>query len=86
MSEEKLKAEIDIASEVGAELFMVDAGWFGDENADWWNTTGDWQAGDRLPNDLFPVLDYARSKGLKCGLWVELEKRRAQLASRERAP
>ncbi len=73
ISEEALKAEIDIAAEVGAELFVVDAGWYGDKDTDWWNYTGDWQAGDRLPNDLFPVFDYAHSKGLKCGLWVELE-------------
>ncbi len=73
LSESKLMEAIDIAAEIGSELFMVDAGWYADANTPWWDTSGDWMSGNRLPNDLFPVLDYARSKGLKCGLWVEIE-------------
>jgi alpha-galactosidase len=73
LSEEKLLREIDIAAEVGAELFMVDAGWYADANTKWTDTSGDWNTGNRLPDDLFPVFEYARAKGLKCGLWVEIE-------------
>ena len=73
ISEEGLLREIDIAAEAGAELFIVDAGWYGNKKTAWAETTGNWQAGDRLPNDLFPVFDYARKKGMKCGLWVEIE-------------
>jgi alpha-galactosidase len=73
MTEAGLKREVDIAVEVGAELFMVDAGWYADANTPWYDTSGDWQAGNRLPNDLFPVLDYAHSKGLGVGMWVEVE-------------
>ncbi len=73
LSEAGLFHEIDIATEIGAELFMVDAGWYADLKAPWPETTGDWKAGNRLPNDLFPVFEYARSKGLLCGLWVEIE-------------
>lgn len=73
LSEAGLLREIDIADKVGAELFMVDAGWYADANTPWPDTSGDWQVGNRLPNDLFPVFDYARSKGLRCGLWVEIE-------------
>ncbi|AEE97820.1 alpha-galactosidase [Mahella australiensis] len=73
ISEESLKREVDIAAEIGAELFIVDAGWYADKGTSWWNNTGYWYAGDRLPNDLFPVFEYAREKGLKCGLWVEIE-------------
>ncbi len=73
LSEAGLLREIDIAAEVGAELFMVDAGWYADANTPWPDTSGDWQVGNRLPNDLFPAFDYARSKGLLCGLWVEIE-------------
>ena len=73
MSEPGLRSEVDIAAEIGAELFMVDAGWYADANTPWPDTSGDWLTGDRLPNDLFPVFEYARSKGLRCGLWVEIE-------------
>jgi alpha-galactosidase len=73
VTEEGLKREVDIAVEIGAELFMVDAGWYADAKTPWYDTSGDWQAGNRLPNDLFPVFDYAHSKGLGVGLWVEVE-------------
>ena len=73
LEESRLHAEIDIAAEIGAELFMVDAGWFGNRGQNWYNTVGDWKAGDRLPGDLFPVFDHARARGLQVGLWVELE-------------
>jgi len=73
MSEDRLLAEVDLAADIGAELFMVDAGWFGNRGTSWSETTGDWVAGDRLPRDLFPVFAHARSKGLLCGMWMEVE-------------
>jgi alpha-galactosidase len=73
LSEQRLKDEIDIAVETGAELFVIDAGWFGNMGTAWADTVGDWVCGDRLPSDLYPVFEYARSKGLKYGLWVEIE-------------
>lgn len=74
LSEERLRREIDIAAEIGAELFTVDAGWYGNTDTNWWLTVGDWKAGNRLPNGLQPVFDYARSKGLRCGLWLDVER------------
>ncbi len=73
LSEESLRREIDVACEIGAELFMVDAGWYADANTRWEDTSGDWQVGNRLPNGLEPVFELARSRGLLCGLWVEIE-------------
>jgi alpha-galactosidase len=74
MSEARLFYEVDVAAEIGAEVFVVDAGWFGNQGTQWWTTVGDWQAGDRLPNGLEPVFAYARQKGLLCGLWLDLER------------
>jgi alpha-galactosidase len=74
VSEESLKRMIDTAADVGVELFTIDAGWYGDEKSDWWQKAGDWTTGSRLPNGLEPVFDYARSKGLLCGLWVDIER------------
>ena len=73
LSEASLQGEIETASAIGAELFMVDAGWYADANTPWQDTSGDWQVGNRLPNGLEPVFAAARSKGLLCGLWVEIE-------------
>jgi alpha-galactosidase len=72
-SEEGLKREIDVAADVGAELFMIDAGWYGQEPNRWWDNVGDWTAGPWLPNDLGPIREYARQKGMRFGLWVEPE-------------
>lgn len=72
-SEEGLKREIDMAADIGAELFMIDAGWYGQDPNNWWNNVGDWTPGSWLPNDLGPVREYARQKGMHFGLWVEPE-------------
>ena len=72
-SEEGLKREIDLAADVGAEMFVIDAGWYGPEPNRWGPNVGDWYAGAWLPNDLNPVREYARQKGLLFGLWVEIE-------------
>ena len=74
VSETSLRSVIDTAADVGVELFTVDAGWYGDVKSDWWQKAGDWKTGSRLPNGLEPIFDYARSKGLLCGLWVDIER------------
>ena len=68
-----MKREIDLAADVGAEEFLIDAGWYGPAPNVWWNNAGDWYAGSWLPNDLNPIREYARKKGLLFGLWVEIE-------------
>jgi len=72
MDEEKLIREIDIAVDLGAEVFIIDAGWYGKPGQPW-QVTGYWHPGERLPNGLKPVFDHARSQGLKCGLWCWIE-------------
>src|ERR1700678_1243159 len=72
-SEEGLKREVDIAASIGADTFVIDAGWNGPEPNRWPNNAGDWHAGAWLPNDLNPVREYARKKGMLFGLWVEIE-------------
>jgi alpha-galactosidase len=72
-SEEGIEREIDIAASVGADTFVIDAGWNGPEPNAWWNNAGDWHAGKWLPNDLNPIREYARKKGMLFGLWVEIE-------------
>ena len=74
ISEETLKSVIDTAADVGAELFTIDAGWYGDVGSPWWEHAGDWTTGSRLPHGLEPIFDYARQKGLMCGLWVDIER------------
>jgi alpha-galactosidase len=72
-TEAGMKREVDLAADVGAELFMIDAGWYGPEPNRWAQNVGDWYAGAWLPNDITPVREYARKKGMLFGLWVEIE-------------
>ena len=65
--------EIDLSAEAGAEMFVIDAGWYGPEPNRWGANVGDWYAGAWLPNDINPIREHARQKGLLFGLWVEIE-------------
>jgi len=54
-------------------LTFIDAGWYGPEPNHWYDNTGDRYAGAWLPNDVGPIREYARKKGMRFGLWVEIE-------------
>ena len=66
--------EMDIAARMGVEAFMVDAGWYGEKFSPWPANRGDWTDGDWLPQGgLAGLRDYAHSKGMLFGLWMEPE-------------
>jgi alpha-galactosidase len=65
--------EIDIAKEMGAEAFMVDAGWYGTDFASWPKQRGDWNVGDWMPGGLDGARNHAHKSGLLFGLWHEAE-------------
>ncbi len=72
-NEPDLKKDEEVARAIGAEMYVVDAGWYGNDPNEWWNNTGDWRAGSWLPNGLEPVAEHARELGMRFGLWVEIE-------------
>ncbi len=72
-TEAGIDREIDLAADIGAESFFIDAGGDGTEPNHWYDNTGDWYAGDWLPNDVGPIREYVRKKGMRFGLWVEIE-------------
>jgi alpha-galactosidase len=67
--------DIDVAAAVGAEMYVIDAGWYGKEPNQWWRNVGDWHDGKWMEpgGGLKAVTDYAHTKGMKFGLWVEIE-------------
>ena len=67
--------DIDVAQAVGAEMYVVDAGWYGNEPNHWGENAGDWFDGPWMTEGggLKAVADHAHSCGLKFGLWVEIE-------------
>ena len=71
-TEEKEKEIIEYASRLGCEYYCLDAGWYDDGR--WWDKVGEWQESNkRFPGGLRSLSDYAKSKGLKMGLWIEIE-------------
>lgn len=65
---------VDIAAEAGCEEFCIDAGWFA-LGCGWTNEIGVWEEyKDNFPTGGFKgTFDYIRSKGMKTGLWFEIE-------------
>jgi alpha-galactosidase len=79
ISEDSMRAEMDGAAALGAELFVIDAGWYegaGAANAfDYDSGLGSWQVdATRFPDGLASLTDYAHSLGMKFGVWIEPER------------
>ncbi|HHG8771118.1 TPA: glycoside hydrolase family 36 protein [Raoultella planticola] len=69
---EKLFPLIDAAAEAGCEYFCIDCGWYSD--GEWWDGVGEWQpSAARFPGGIREPLQYIAAKGMKSGLWLELE-------------
>lgn len=74
ISREGLRQEVEMAAALGIELFVVDAGWYGPKDKSWGQCVGDWVENPLLgEGGLKGIFNYARSKGMKCGLWLPPE-------------
>ncbi|MEV5846154.1 glycoside hydrolase family 36 protein [Streptomyces sp. NPDC051985] len=71
---EKLLPLIEAAAAAGAEVFVIDAGWYDDDAQGWWDAVGAWEAADsRFPGGIEQVLDAIGQHGMTPGLWLEPE-------------
>ncbi|MFH9548187.1 alpha-galactosidase [Streptomyces sp. NPDC017435] len=71
---EKLLPLVESAGAAGAEVFVVDAGWYDDDAQGWWDSVGAWEAAPhRFPGGIQEVLDAIRRHGMTPGLWLEPE-------------
>jgi alpha-galactosidase len=62
----------DVAAALGAEVYIVDSGWYSEEG--WWAELGDYQVSRRkFPRGLEELSRHVRQLGMKFGLWVEIE-------------
>lgn len=77
MDEAYIRHYADTAAEVGAEVLIIDAGWYcppGKATREWKNRVGDWIPDSQLyPNGLAPIREYIHKKGLLFGLWASIE-------------
>lgn len=72
----KVNAVVDGAADLGAELFLLDDGWFGGHHPRDHDQQGlgDWMVdAAKFPDGLTPVIDHTLATGMRFGLWVEPE-------------
>ncbi|MEU6356309.1 alpha-galactosidase [Streptomyces sp. NPDC047072] len=71
---DRLLPLIEAAAAAGAEVFVIDAGWYDDDAQGWWDAVGAWEASEsRFPGGIQQVLDAVRDHGMTPGLWLEPE-------------
>jgi alpha-galactosidase len=72
MRVEDMKRCADVAARLGAEVFVLDAGWFSSKS--WSRELGDWTYNPgEFPHGIQELSQYVQSKGMKFGIWVEIE-------------
>jgi alpha-galactosidase len=82
--QDRIVGLIDRAAALGADLFLLDDGWFGTTHPRDDDTAGlgDWDPDPaKLPAGLAPLVNAARERGIRFGIWVEPEmvNRRSEL-------
>lgn len=72
---ENTLSQIPLAAELGAEYFVIDAGWFGRDPV-WCRGIGDWVESLTFgyKGNMIEVADSVRKYGMKFGLWLEIER------------
>lgn len=73
-----LRREAELAAKLGAEVFVIDAGWWAPSRRTSDNFTtglGVWQpSAEKFPSGIRALSDFVRSLGMKFGIWVEPER------------
>lgn len=72
---DNVMANVPAAAKLGAEYYVIDAGWFGDD-PEWSRSIGDWYENTNggFYGRMKEVADCVRANGMKFGLWFEIER------------
>lgn len=77
INEAAFLANAEEAARMGIEVCTLDAGWFGpsEEGTDWYDFRGDWERVNerRFPGGIRALSDAVHERGMKFGLWCEIE-------------
>lgn len=75
LSLENTLCQIPLAAELGAEYFVIDAGWFG-KKTHWASGIGDWVESLTFgyKGKMTEVAEAVRQHGMKFGIWLETER------------
>ena len=83
---EQLLRQAKAAKEIGCEVFIVDAGWFGSDTG--WDKVGDWREKEGKPffGNMAAFADEIRALGMKFGFWMEPERWAEDIPVRKEHP
>ena len=72
----RLRQQLRAAKEVGCDVFVIDAGWYGPQTGDWFAQAGDWREkiDGAFRGEMAAFADEVRAAGLGFGLWMEPER------------
>lgn len=72
---ETMKAQVAPAANMGAEYFVIDAGWFGNGGG-WFGSIGDWKENTKgnFAGRMAELARDVRQAGMKFGIWMEPER------------
>jgi alpha-galactosidase len=72
---EQVNHAIDVAAEMGAEVFFIDASWYAPPGSFWWKMVGDSVVNrQRFPQGLDPFRERVHAAGMLWGLWMDAER------------
>lgn len=72
--EENIQKILQVINGNDFAYFVIDAGWYANENGGWQDNMGDWRVSGKLfPNGLGSVVKKINDAGMKAGIWFELE-------------
>lgn len=63
----------NLATSVGAEVYVFDDGWYGENRIDETSCLGDWYLNSNKIGTKEEIKSYLKAKNLKMGLWIEPE-------------
>lgn len=71
---ETARKHIEVAKELGGEVFFIDAGWYSPPGTKWETTLGDWKADPKtFPDGIKAIRDLVHEHGMLWGLWMDPE-------------
>jgi len=77
LDEATFRANVDVAARIGIEVCTLDAGWFGasDAGTHWYDQRGDWEMVNavRFPSGIRALADDVHARGMRFGIWCEIE-------------
>lgn len=85
---ERLYKQLMAAKDIGCEVFVVDAGWYGTGYGDWGQQVGDWREkqGIAFKGKMIDFTKEVRDAGLGFGLWMEPERNFATVPAVKKNP